>query len=714
MPCLYRFTCTALILSYPLLAVAEAPDEKLDNLLVTSERLATNSEGTQSYTVPASRSAVGLSLTPRETPQSVSVITRQQIDDRAAQTGGDVLAQVPGVSPNRADSNRTNYAARGFSIRSVQFDGLSIPLSNFWNFGDTDWDAAIYDRVEVVRGATGLLTGAGEPSASVNFIRKRPLSEAAASVSAGVGRWDRRRATADVSVPLTSDGTTGARFVVAKDRNDSFISYLEDDHETLYGVISSELTPTTQLTVGIEYQHNETVGAGASIPIFYADGSRTDFDRSASNNTPWSTFYNETTRIFADLSHTLDNGWTLRAAASHNDGNYGMKYLYRGGFPERETGLGMSNSFLNYRGNRTQQTVNLSAEGNFSLLGRQHELGFGWMHNEDDFEIALATPSGTPPSAGSYLNWRDSVVAKPQWGAFHSSDNMQVTQSGGYMVSRLSLSDPLNLVIGARLSNWELDQTYYGSERQYRYRNELTPYAGIIYDVSDDMSVYASYTEIFQSQNARYEDGSLLDPIQGRSYEIGAKASLLNGQLDSSIALFRTDQNSVAEAIPGVDVIGQPGTSAHRSVDGNQVNGLEIELIGEIATGWNLSASYTLANAENANSERTNTSHPRQQIKLFTTYQLPGEWSGLTLGGGARWQSGTWRNTVSPNGQVQVGQSAYAVADLMARYRFNEQLSAQLNINNVFDKDYYEQIGFYSQYWLGEPRSAIMSLNWDW
>lgn len=714
MPFLYRSTCTALILAYPLLAFAEAPDETLDDVLVTGERLSTSSEGTQRYTVPASRSAVGLSLTPRETPQSASVITRQQIDDRAVQTGGDVLAQVPGVSPSRADSNRISYAARGFSIRSVQFDGLSIPLSGFWNFGDTDWDAAIYDRVEVVRGATGLLTGAGEPSASVNFIRKRPLSEAAASVSAGIGRWDRRRATADVSVPLSSDGTTGARFVVAKGQNDSFISHLEDDHETLYGVISSELTPATQLTVGVEYQHNETLGAGASVPAFYADGSRTDFDRSASNNTHWSTFYNETTRVFADLSHQLDNGWTLRAAVSHNDGNYGMEYLYRGGFPDRETGLGMSSSFLNYRGNRTQQTVNVTAEGDFSLFGRQHELGIGWMHNKDDFEIKLATPVGAPPSTGSYFNWRDSVVAKPQWGAFNSSDKMQVTQSGGYMVSRFSLSDPLNLILGVRLSDWELDQTYYGTERQYRYSNELTPYAGIIYDINDYASVYASYTEIFQSQNARREDGSLLDPIQGRSYELGAKATLLNGQLDSSIALFRTDQNNVAEAIPGVDVIGQPGTSAHRSVDGNQVNGVEVELIGEVASGWNVSASYTLANAENSDGERTNTTHPRQQIKLFTTYQLPGAWSGLTLGGGARWQSDIWRNTSSPNGQIKVGQDAYAVADLMARYRFNDQLSAQLNINNVFDKDYYEQIGFYSQYWLGEPRSAIMSINWDW
>ncbi|MGO2392890.1 MAG: TonB-dependent alcaligin siderophore receptor FauA [Halomonas sp.] len=713
MPSFPRLTLTALLLAYPLHALADAK-ETLNNLVVTGERLADNSESTQRYTVPASRSATGLSLTPRETPQSVSIITRQQIDDRALQTSGDVLAQVPGVSPSRADSNRMSYSARGFTIRSFQFDGLSIPINNFWNFGDTDWDAAIYNRVEVVRGATGLLTGAGDPSASVNFIRKRPLPDAAISLSTSIGRWDRRRISADVSTPLTSDGTTGIRFVAAKDRNDSFISHQGDDHDTLYGVISSELSSATQLTAGVEYQRNDSDGMGSGVPVFYADGGRTDFDRSASNNTAWSTFYNETTRAFADLSHTLDNGWTLRAAYSHNDGNYGMQYLYRGGYPDRDTGLGMSSSYLNYRGNRTQQTVNLSAEGNFGLLGRQHELGIGWMYNEEDFDILTASPAGAAPDAGSFFNWRDSVVAKPAWGDFANADSMRVTQSGGYVVSRFSLSDPLSLIVGARLSDWELDQNYFGDERQYRYSNELTPYAGLVYDVTEHTSLYASATEIFQTQNARFEDGSLLDPLQGRSYEIGAKTSLLRDQLDASVAVFRTEQNNAAEAIPGVEVIGQPGTQANRSIDGNQVNGLELELIGEVQPGWNLSASYTLAQAETAQGERTNTSHPRQQLKLFTAYQLPGTWHDLTVGGGVRWQSDISRAASSPNGSVQVGQDAYAVADLMARYRFNDNLNAQLNVNNLFDKDYYEQIGFYSQYWLGEPRSATVSLNWDW
>ncbi|MFC0338064.1 outer-membrane receptor for ferric coprogen and ferric-rhodotorulic acid [Kushneria avicenniae] len=706
-----RQALALLVCAYPLEIFA---DETLNDIVVIGERTSTTSEATKRYTVPVTRSATGLALTPRETPQSTSVVTRQQIDDQALQTTGDVLSHSAGISENRADSNRTSYSARGFDIRSFQFDGLNIPINRFWNFGDTDWDTVIYDRVEVVRGATGLLTGEGEPSASVNFVRKRPLPEPAVSFSTAAGRWDRQRISADVSMPLTSDGTTGVRFVAAKDRKDSFMAHMEDDHETLYGVISSELTPGTQLTAGVEYQHNETLGAGASPPLFYADGGRTDFDRSAANNTPWSTFYNETTRVFVDASHTLDNGWTLRAAMSHNDGNYGLEYLYRGGYPDRETGLGMSNSFLNYRGNRTQQTFNFTAEGHFDLLGRQHELGLGWVRSEDDFEIKRAAPIGDTPEVDSYFNWHGSVATRPQWGDYSSSDDTNVTQNGGYLVSRFSLSDPLSLIIGARLSDWELDQTYYGDERQYRYSNELTPYAGLVYDVNRWASLYASYTEIFQSQNARFEDGSLLDPIQGRSYEVGAKTSFFGGLLDGSVALFRTEQDNVAEAIPGVEVIGQPGTAAYRSVDGNRVNGVELELVGELMPDWNLSASYTLANAENADGERTNTTHPRRQLKLFTTYQLPGEWQGLTIGGGARWQSDTWRDARSPNGRVQVGQGGYTVADMMARYRFNEVLSAQLNVNNVFDKRYYEQIGFYSQYWLGEPRNAVLSLNLDW
>ena len=103
----------------------------------------------------------------------MSIITREQIEDEGLEDTREILRRAPGVSLTRSDSNRYSFSSRGFTIRQFQFDGLLTPISNYWNFGATDMDAAIYDRVEVIRGATGLMTGAGEPSALVNFVRKR-------------------------------------------------------------------------------------------------------------------------------------------------------------------------------------------------------------------------------------------------------------------------------------------------------------------------------------------------------------------------------------------------------------------------------------------------------------------------------------------------------------------------------------------------------------
>lgn len=708
-------TLTTLTCLLPLPLMAQTTDhDELDRIVVVGTALDEASETSGDYTAPANRSATGLSLTPRQTPQSVSVVTHQMIQDQNLETTGEILQSAPGISMTRSDSNRQSYSSRGFSISSFQFDGLLTPINNFWNFGDTDWDSVIYDRVEVVRGATGLMTGTGEPSASVNFVRKRPLAEPAVSASLSAGTRDHRRATADISTPLTDDGSVGVRLVAAKDTRDRDVERMSDDKETFYGVIQAEPTDATTLRAGVEYQHNQTDGAGAGFPIFHADGSRTDYDRSAANNTRWSHFFNETTRGFADLSHTLDNGWTLRAAYSYDDGNYGLNYLFRGGYPERDTGEGMSASFLNYRGDRTREDLHLTAEGDYSLFGRHHELGLGWMRIEDEMTINAAYPSGEAPDIGGYFGDRYDRVPEPDWGPHQAVDDGRIVQSGGYAVTRLSLADPLSLIAGVRVSDWEIDQDYYGDRRRYEYDNELTPYAGLIYDIDDRFSVYASYTSIFDTQNSRGPSGELLDPIEGNSLETGLKASLLDGRLDAALALYRTDQENVAEEIPGVSVNGRPDTQAYRAVDGARVEGFEAEVAGELADGWRLSASYTLADAEGPEGERINTSHPRQQVKLFTSYRLPGAWRNLTLGGGARWQSDTYREARTPAGPRRVGQDDYVVADVMARYRFNERLSAQLNVNNLFDEDYYEQIGFYSQAWWGEPRSAVVSLDWQW
>lgn len=670
-------------------------------------------EGTGSYTTGAMSTAIGLPLSIRETPQSVSVITRQQIEDRGLSDTAAILNTAPGVSMTRNDSNRLSFSARGFTIDSFQFDGLLSPISTFWNFGATDFDSAIYDRVEVVRGSTGLLTGAGNPSAAVNFVRKRPLPEFSIGGSIGAGRWNKHRGDIDISTPLSADGRVAARVVAAYSERDSFMDNLSRDSETLYGVISAELTPRTQMTVSLEHQKNNTDGMGSGIPMFYADGSRTDFGRSTSNNTKWAYFGTESNTAFLDLEHRLDNDWKLRAAYSRTEADYAMRYLYRGGYPDRNN-AGMSAGFFKYEGERTRDAWHLTASGPFQLLGRTHELAFGGMSVEDEFNVDQYLPiAGTAPTDESRLDWTNAGIAEPRWSSTRATgDAADIRQTGGYAVTRLSLADPLHLIIGARVSTWEMQQNYYGTQRDYRYSDEITPYAGLIYDLDDTYSVYTSYTSIFNNQTQKAPDGSFLDPVTGDSYEAGIKASYLQGQLNAALAVYRTKQEGLAEAIPGASVEGAPDQQAYKAGKGAVVDGFDLELSGALSDAWNLSTSYTHFIARNAEGQAINTSHPRSQFKLFTTYRLSGALNDLTLGGGATWRSGISRdNTPSPNGPVDVQEGSYTLVDVMARYQVSENLSATANLNNVFDKKYLEQIGFYSQLWYGEPRNLSLALN---
>ena len=330
----------------------------------------------------------------------------------------------------------------------------------------------------------------------------------------------------------------------------------------------------------------------------------------------------------------------------------------------------------------------------------------------DSSNIGQYLMTGAKPAIGSYFDWRQDHIAEPTWSSTKTAaDDMRVKQTGAYAVGRFSLADPLHLIVGGRWSNWETNQTYFGSKREYKINDQFTPYAGLIYDINSTYTAYASYTEIFQPQNARTPSGSILPPIDGKSYEVGLKAAYLDGLLNAAVSLYQTRQNNLAQAIPGESVIGMPGTQAYRAVSGAKVEGFELETNGQLAAGWNIGASYTHFTAKDADGKPINTSHPRSLFKLYTTYRLPGDLHRLTVGGGIDWQSRMFQSAASPRGNVDVEQGSYALVNLMTRFDFSKQVSATLNLNNVFDKKYYDQIGFFSQGWYGAPRNVMLTVR---
>ena len=253
---------------------APAPTaNSLDQVLVTGR--------TEGYQVRGTNTATKLPLTLRETPQSLTVFTRQRIEDFNLITIAEVLQQTPGVTVQSYDSNRTLFTARGFAINNFMFDGVPTNYTTGAGGNSILSDTSIYERIEVVRGASGLVTGSGNPSATVNMVRKRPTTAFQASTSLNVGSWDYRRAELDVAGPLTSGGRVRGRVVGAYTEKDSWVRFQQDRSPSVYGVLEADLTDSTRLRAGIDHlaTHSDG-GAWSAAPLFFSDGAPARLPRS--------------------------------------------------------------------------------------------------------------------------------------------------------------------------------------------------------------------------------------------------------------------------------------------------------------------------------------------------------------------------------------------------------------------------------------------------
>lgn len=670
-----------------------------------------NTESTGEYTIPQMNTATRLGLSIDETPQSVSVISRQVIDDFKLETISDVVNTATGVSAKLNDTSRQSFSARGFAINNLQIDGVPTAWEGGYSAGETMTDTVIYDRVEIVRGATGLMTGAGDPSAAINLVRKRADSrEFIGHASVTAGSWDHYQGTVDVSTPLNEAGTVRGRLVGSYRDSRSYIDLLENEREVFYGTLGVDLTDRTLLNVGVSRQdHNPTASTWGGLPSWFSDGTRTDWNRSKTIGADWTSWGSEVTNYFANVEHQFDSGASLYAAYSRSINEGDLRLLYLSGSPDRQTGLGMNPSPSWYDNEREQDNIDIYGNLPFSLFGRDHEVTVGLMHNDQDFVAERRYADNVAP-VGNFYQW-DGSYPEPNWGPKTPYVTKDTRQTGYYAVSRLSLADPLTLILGSRITDYEISgMEWNGALYDFEHDEEVTPYAGLIYEFDDVYSGYASYTDIFKPQNLQDKNGDYLDPIEGKNYEAGVKAAYMDGRLNATVSVFRIEQDNLGQVDPNNLVPGSINQQAYTPAEGATSKGFEVELAGALTDNWNILLGWSQFRAEDANGDAVNTQFPRRTANLYTTYQM----DKLTVGGGLNWESSNYTIANNPQGNPEkLKQDSFALANLMARYQFSPSLQGQLNINNLFDEKYYSQIGFYSQHAFGAPRNVTASLRYD-
>lgn len=673
---------------------------------ISSDALGSTTEGSGSYTTGSMSTATKLPMSMRETPQAVTVITRQRMDDQAMTSVNDVVKATPGLFLDYSNGpGRQSYSSRGFDIDNLMYDGIPSGYTG-WVVGAQP-NLAMFDRVEVVRGATGLVTGAGNPSAAINFVRKRPLAEQKVTLTGAAGSWDDYRGEIDASSPLNDSGTLRGRVVASYRDANSYVDDVEEDHGLFYAVTEADLSDDTSLMLGLSHQKDKTNYFWGAMPTAL-DGHHMGFSRSYNPGTDWENKDQEINTLFAELHHRLANDWKLQLNANYSQ----QDATFTGSYQSRWAGLQAPLQRTVYQSKHQENQTGLDGfvSGPFELLGRTHELVVGASKRIYDMDTRNYSP---------YDMFWPINGSKPDF--VHTGNQREVTtQDGVYLTTRLNLADPLKLILGGRLDWYDYDNR--DGDGDYKVTRNVTKYAGLIYDLDDHYSVYVSYSDIFTPQSNKDTSGTPVKPIVGKNYEVGIKGEYFDGALNASVALFRIDQENRATQVFVADC---PQTSCYEASGEVRSQGIDMELQGALTPNWQIGGGYTYARAHtikdaanpaNVN-QRFDTDTPEHLFKLNTVYHFQGPLEKLRVGGNISWQSRIYNDfTVADGSEYRLVQGAYAVTDLMAGYRVDQHLDLQLNANNVFDRKYYSAIASSVDYagdtW-GAPRNLMLTAKYS-
>lgn len=718
---LYKFTSrnrinsrkaivVAIIAAMPQLAMAEDVLPEVE-VVSTNPESGLPSEKTKSYTIKSTATATRLNTTLRETPQSISVITRQQLDDFRILSVNDALSYATGIKVEQFETDRTEYTARGLNITNFQIDGLTTPISfSGTNYGDLD--IATYDRIEVLRGANGLLTGTGNPSATINFVRKRPTKDFQAKVDLSVGSWDNRRLDADISTPLNADGSVRGRFVAAHQNRNSYLDRYSTERNTVYGVIEADLSDSTDIAIGHTYQQNNTSGNNfGSLPLLYSDGSKRHYKVSDSTAPEWSNRDVGTNISFAELTHHFNNDWKIKGQLTHKEVDSKGRHHYIDGSEDRTTGLITYASFPYVYDFATKDHVaDVYASGPFELAGRKHELVVGATWSKTYMKEYSRTGSTIydPSINNVYISSFDAIgnFPEPTFGPESKSSDYKSTTTNIYTAAKLNATDALKVTVGGSLLSYKLEGVSYGTPQDAKENNKFTPYIGAVYDLNDTHSLYASYAGIYRPQVETNAGNTPLAPLKGKNYEAGIKSEWFNKTLNSSFALFRTEQENQAQAI---------GTSGTRTIyEGIEATtkGYEFDVSGAITDNLNINAGYTrLMSIKGDKDQNVNPFVPRHLAHVTTVYNLPFI-QNLKVGASLNWQSDTYVDI----GTVRYDQDSYATLNLMANYKIDDHWNAAVNLYNVTDEKYLSSLryAFAGQAFYAAPLNGLATLTWKY
>lgn len=698
-------------------------------------------EGTGSYTTGATSIVSKVPTSLKDTPQTVSVVTSQRIEDQNLESIRDVLQSMPGITTTAGTTNEEfSVYSRGFRVTTYSYDG-GAPVT-YTNNSRPMLNMSEFDSVQLARGATGLFGGYGDPGGMVNLVRKKPLDHEQFAVELDGGSYNNFRQVVDYTGPLTADKSLRGRIVASHQSKNYFYDIAKSEMTSIYGVLEYDLTPKTIVTVGASGNWGDSVLNVTGLPR-YSNGEAIDWPISTCLCVPGAGEDAKKLGVFANISHQISDNWSTKLNALYDYQNFDQQIIQvTADIPFGATSAGGAASGYRATNPVRQTAIDYSIIGNIPFLGGMHTLAVGANYqyvNADGGFTSYYDYVGIP----DIFTWDPAtyVIQNPTVKNY-SAPLVRSKSYGIYGNLRFEIFDFLHASIGMRYS-----ETTRRAIFQYDYtpdpeivpnlkdRSTSRPNFGVNANITKNLSAYGSYQSIYQVQNmARYVlNGAIPPPITGSNAEGGLKWESPDRRVNASVAAFRIIQNGVL----GADYNTNPNGEAKPLLSDTKSEGIEFEINGEVLPGWQVSANYTYNDNSFTQSNFFDSTiivspkasfAPRHLGKLWTTYRgaQGGPLSGVILGAGANVVSKSFQSTqfcvfnpdfsfsCTPYDFVTKG---YMTFSAQAGYQLSKNIGISLNVNNVTNKKTYiatnqQQTSAYNYYL--EPRSFVASLRLKW
>ncbi|MEE3927521.1 TonB-dependent siderophore receptor [Pseudomonas viridiflava] len=653
----------------------------------------------QGYRATRSASATRTDTSLHETPQSISVVSREAVEDIGATRLQDALDYAGGVgrANNFGGQGLTTFTVRGFTTGEFYRNGFPI------NRGYPNMpDANTIERLEVLRGPATTLYGRGDPGGTFNVVSKQPLAERSVTLGSQLNDQGMKRGTLDASGPLDDDGRFAYRLNVVGEGGDTFRDHVETERYGVTPVLSWQVDDATRITFEGDFMRNNApLDRGLTR---YPAQTRTASRDTFFGEKDVGKLHNDNNMAQIRFDRDLNADWKLGGGIQMLDGSLKGDAIEANGLAADGRTLGRN---FNYRKLEwTDRDVQLNVTGHFATAGVDHTLLAGVEYEDYDYKSIIRRSSG---AVNAYtIDIFDPVYgkARPALTRTTTNDKENLKTYAAFVQDQVALTERMKLLAGVRFERFEHDYDTFGVGVPFTNSdNAVTPRLGLTYDLTDTVAVYANTARSFKPNTGASRLGGGFKAEEGKSYEVGVKWEALDRRFSVDAALYQIEKQNVLTTDP-VDSTFSVAAGEVRS------RGLDLNVVGNLTPEWRVMGSYAYVDAEvtKDNTLRSGTrllNIPEQTFSLLNVYEFQdGALRGLGLGAGGRYvdqRAGQTANTA-------FSMDSYTVFDLLAFYKVNEHVKLNLDVKNVFDKEY-EEGAFGNVYaYPGAPRTVQVGI----